>query len=100
MRRLGHDALRSFEAGNADRKVSDEAVLAFAHGQGRVVVTGNRKHFIRLHRDGEAHAGIVAFTERYDPVPTAGRIHAALMDPLAQGRFLVRVDGVGYRFDP
>ena len=100
LRRLDHDALTSYEAGNANLRVPDEAVLAFARRSGRIVVTGNRKHFIRLHRQGEVHDGIVVFTERYDPIPTARRIDAALGDARARGRFLVRIDGVSHTFDP
>ena len=100
LRRLGHDALRVFEAGRANQNIPDEPVLAYADADDRIVVTGNRQDFIRLHRQGQAHRGIVVFTDGHEPVPTAGRIDAALADPRAEGRFLARVDGVGHRFDP
>lgn len=100
LRRLGHDALRSLEAGNANARIPDDEVLDFAYGENRIVVTGNRKHFIRLHRAGGAHVGIVVYTDGHLPLPTAHRVHAALSDPRAEGRFLARVDGVGHRFTP
>ncbi len=45
--RLGHDVLTLTEAGQA---VPDAEVLALAVAAGRMLVTLNRKHFIRLHR--------------------------------------------------
>ena len=100
LRSEGHDVLRAYDAGNANRRVPDESVLAFAFGAGRIVFTGDRGDFIRLHRSGEPHGGIVAFTNGHPPDATGGRIDAALRDVRAKGRFLLRVDGVAYRFDP
>ena len=99
LRELGHDVLISRDAGQANRGIEDEDVLAFALGEGRAVLTNNRKHFIRLHRGEGDHRGIVVYTVQPDTEGIARRIDAALRDPLAQGRFLVRVDGVGHRFD-
>ncbi len=66
LRRLGHDVLTSLEAGNANRSVPDQEVLAYAAAQERILLTLNRKHFVRLHgRSGIAHAGIVVCT--FDP---------------------------------
>jgi hypothetical protein len=65
LRRLGHDVLTVQESGRAGQALSDEAVLAFASVEGRVLLTLNRKHFVRLHRQGSNHAGIVACT--FDP---------------------------------
>lgn len=78
LRRLGHDVMTSQEAGQAGRAVSDESVLAFAHDEGRALLTLNRKHFIRLHRQETAHSGIIACT--YDPNfgDLAQRIHSTL----------------------
>ena len=49
LRRLGHDVLTTYEADKAGQSVPDEAVLAFACADSRVLLTLNRKHFIRLH---------------------------------------------------
>ena len=78
LRRLGHDVMTSQQAGQAGRAVSDEIVLAFARDEGRALLTLNRKHFFRLHRQETAHAGIIAYT--YDPNSgdLAERIHTAL----------------------
>ena len=78
LRRLGHDVLTSREAGNAGRAVPDEEVLAYAVAQQRVLVTINRKHFIRLHRESSAHAGMIVCTYDPDFLGQAARIAAAL----------------------
>ena len=62
LRRLGHDDLTIQESGQAGQAMPDEAVLAFAASEGRVLLTLNRRHFIRLHRQTSHHAGIVACT--------------------------------------
>lgn len=100
LQRLGHNCLTSLQAGNANRRITDDAVLAFANSQSRVVLTNNRLDFIRLHRSGLAHSGIVAFTLDPDIAALASRIDNVLTSPSAQGRFLARVDRDGFRFDP
>jgi uncharacterized protein with PIN domain len=81
LRRLGNDVLTSYEAGQANQKVPDDQVLAFATEQQRVVLTLNRLDFIRLHRDTQgAHAGIIVCTrDDADPAAFAHRIHSALV---------------------
>lgn len=66
LRSRGHDVLTSYDAGRANRQVSETDVLAFAHEDSRVVLTNNRKDFIALHRAGVAHSGIVVFTTDVD----------------------------------
>jgi hypothetical protein len=61
-RRLGHDIETVLDAGIAGQGVSDPDVLEYAVGRGRAVLTLNRKHFIRLHRQRPDHAGIVVCT--------------------------------------
>jgi hypothetical protein len=78
LRRLGHDVLTVLEAGKADQAVPDDQVLAFAISQGRAVLTMNRRHFIRLHRDQPNHSGIIVCTYDPDFIRLATRIHAAL----------------------
>jgi hypothetical protein len=50
LRRLGHDVLTIQDASQSNEAMSDESVLAFAHSTSRALLTLNRKHFIRLHR--------------------------------------------------
>ena len=52
LRRLGHDVLTIQETGRADQAEPDEAVLAFAAEGRRILITLNRRHFIRLHNAG------------------------------------------------
>ncbi len=78
LRRLGHDVLTTEEAGQSERAVTDERVLEFATEAGRTVLTLNRRHFIRLHRQWPNHAGIVACTVDADFVGQARRIREAL----------------------
>ncbi len=50
LRWLGHDVLTIRETGSAGQAMPDDAVSAFAHQQGRVLLTLNRRHLIRLHK--------------------------------------------------
>ena len=62
LRKLGHDVLTTEEAGKSDRAIPDKEVLSFSTSQKRAVLTFNRKHFIRLHKAGFEHAGIITCT--------------------------------------
>jgi hypothetical protein len=78
LRKAGHDVLTSHEAGNANRKVPDDQVLAFAIAGGRAVLTLNRRDFIRLHRSGTVHEGIIVCTADANYPAQAERIHQAI----------------------
>ncbi len=78
LRRLGHDVLTSYESGQAGRAIPDLAVLAFAVSSKRVLLTLNRKHFIRLHEAKTDHSGIIVCTFDPDFIALAGRIHVLL----------------------
>jgi hypothetical protein len=59
---------------------------------GRVVLTHNRRHFERLHRQGTPHSGILSATrDPKNPIALAGRIHAALAGR-SPGRWCIRVN--------
>lgn len=92
LRRLGHDVLTLQETGKADQRVTDEQVLAFATAENRAVLTINRKHFIRLHRESPPHAGIVVCTFDADFVGQAGRIHTAVASLPEMAGQLLRVN--------
>jgi hypothetical protein len=64
LRRRGHDAVTVAETGKANQKMSDDQVLEFAISDERAVLTFNRKHFFRLHRQRPDHQGIVACRRR------------------------------------
>ena len=67
------------DVGKAGQALRDDAILTLAAADGRVVLTLNRKHFVRLHDSGHSHAGIVVCTVDLDFDGQAERIHAALM---------------------
>jgi hypothetical protein len=89
LRRLGHDILTVSESGLAGQAMSDSAVLEFARREARIIVTLNRRHFVRLHQARPDHAGILVCTLDLDFAAQAQRIHAALNDhPIMQGQLL------------
>lgn len=75
LRTLGHDVLTMPEAGKADQALPDDEVLDFATSEDRAVLTLNRRHFIRLHRDRPQHAGVIVCTVDPDFAGQAERIH-------------------------
>jgi len=77
---LGHDVLTSLQAGNANLGIPDEDVLAFASRENRILITFNRKHFIRLHKFDPIHSGIIVCTEDSDFRALALRIHDAILE--------------------
>lgn len=92
LRELGHDVLTALEAEQANRGIPDPHVLTFAHGQQRSVLTINRWHFIKLHRQSQDHDGILVCSEDQDASALAQRIHDAIVanEPL-QGK-LIRIN--------
>ena len=78
LRELGHDVLTVQDAGKAQQKLPDEAVLADAYADGRAVVTHNRKDFRHLYATLPDHEGIIACSEDLDFIGLADRIHAAI----------------------
>jgi hypothetical protein len=92
LRELGHDVLTTQDSGRANEAVPDDAVLAFAIEGRRAVLTLNRKHFIRLHREQPGHTGIIVCTFNPDFFSQAERIHQALSEiPSLDGR-LIRIN--------
>jgi hypothetical protein len=90
LRKLGHDVLTSLEAGNANQSTPDEEVLRFATQQERILLTLNRKHFIRLHEAKPEHSGIIACTLDINFSRLADQISSACQknEPL-QGKILL-----------
>ncbi len=79
LRRLGHDVQTMVETGRAGQGVCDAEVLLEAANDQRAVLTHNHADFMRLHRRGQAHQGIISCT--HDPLDSAGlarRIHSAI----------------------
>ncbi len=92
LRRLGHDVLTTQEAGNAGTGLPDEEVLAFSVEQQRVVVTLNRRHFVRLHGTAPNHSGIVVCSFDSQFAELANRIHVALESQEPVAGKLIRVN--------
>ena len=80
------------ESGNAGQKIPDEEVLLFATENNRILLTLNRKHFIKLHSERPAHAGIIVCTFDPDFVGQANRIHSAITEQPNISGTLVRVN--------
>lgn len=80
LRKLGHDVLTIQETGKANQSLSDDDVLAFANTEKRILLTLNRRHFIRLDKQRKSHAGILACTYDPDFVSFASRIDNALQE--------------------
>jgi predicted nuclease of predicted toxin-antitoxin system len=78
LRQLGHDVLTVADVDLAGLGIPDEEVLAFAHADGRAVLTHNRKHFRKLHNAGRPHSGMVLCTEDTDFDSLADRVDQAL----------------------
>lgn len=92
LRALGHDVLTIQETGKADQSVPDDKVLEFAVADNRTVLTLNRRHFIRLHRENPRHAGIIVCTLDPDFAGQAERIHQAIVRQTALSGQLIRVN--------
>lgn len=78
LRRLGHDVVTAFEDGRANQSIPDRALLIRATEIGRALITLNRLHFKRLHREMSNHAGIVICSEDPDRVGQALRISTSI----------------------
>ena len=92
LRQLGHDVLTIQETGRANQEYPDDEVLAVAGADRRVILTINRKHFIRLHRQSTQHAGIIICTTDFDFVGQARRIDEAIQANTPLSGKLVRVN--------
>lgn len=64
LRELGHGVLTTSESGKAGQKLPMKKCY-YLRSDNRILLTLNRKHFIRLHNDHPAHAGIIVCT--FDP---------------------------------
>ncbi len=89
LRKLGHDVLTASEAGKAG--VSDPTALDYAIAAGRVVLTYNRRDFVRLHLARPGHAGMVVCTKDDDFEELAQRVHERILKEEPLTGKLVRV---------
>lgn len=91
LRNLGHDVLTVQEAGNANQRIPDDQVLAFAVNQERSILTINRVDFIRLHRRDHEHFGIVVCTNNRNWEQFAARVDDAVKAEESLRGKLIRV---------
>lgn len=92
LRQRGHDVLTIQEAGYADQAQPDEAVLAFSTREERMLLTFNRKHFVKLHKTVATHAGIVVCSFDPDFAALAERIDTAVSPLNTTQNQLIRVN--------
>ena len=89
LRRMGHDVLTAQDDGRCT--TPDHQILTRAHSLGRAVVTYNRRHYERLHRQRKDHSGIVSATKDDDFPALAARIDAAIAGR-TPSRWCIRVN--------
>lgn len=91
LRQLGYNVLTSYEAGQANQGIPDDVVLSFARQQNRIVITLNRDDFLRLHRSGIEHLGIVICKDDRDYYGQAQTLHNYLQSQRNFTNRLLRV---------
>ncbi len=91
LRGLGHDVVTTADAGQAGRGTPDAEVLRFATGEGRALLTLNRRHFIRLHQADTRHAGLIVCTYDPDFAALAQRIDVAIRGAEGLAGRLIRI---------
>ena len=92
LRSLGHHVLTVQEAGNANQKIPDEEVLAFAVSIDRAILTLNRRHFIRLHTLQPDYAGVIVCKDDSNREMLALRINEAIANRESVRSLLIRVN--------
>ena len=92
LRELGHDVLTIQETGKANQAMTDQDVLNFAHKEKRILLTLNRRHFIKLYNKRQSHMGIFACT--FDPYfsALAKRIDSAIQEGNDFSQKVIRVN--------
>ncbi|MEM8805435.1 MAG: DUF5615 family PIN-like protein [Cyanobacteria bacterium P01_G01_bin.38] len=91
LRKLGHNVLTSYEAEQANQGIPDNAVLAYATQQNRVVITLNRQDFIQLHRSEVDHCGIVICKDDRNYADQVKTLHEYLQSQGSLTNRLIRV---------
>ncbi len=100
LRRLGHDVLTAYEAGQANQAITDAEVVDFATARDRIVLTLNRWDFVRLHEGHREHSGIIVCTPDPDGDGQASRIDVAVRTVGSLAGVLVRINRPPRPADP
>ncbi len=74
LRRIGFDVLTGYEDEKANQAIDDDTVLNRVPELNRVILTLNRRDFIKLHKTSPNHSGIIVCTEDFNRVGQAARI--------------------------
>ncbi len=59
LRQLDYKVTTSYEAGQANQAIPDDAVLNYATNNKLILITFNRDDFIKLHQSSMNHSGII-----------------------------------------
>lgn len=95
LRRLEHDVLTTQESGHAGQSMPDEKVLSFAIYDNRILLTFNRRHFVRLHSEEPNHCGIIVCSVDTDFLALTQRIHTATESNPSMNGQLIRINRPG-----
>ena len=85
---FGHDVTTREQAGLG---ISDADVLRYAASTGRILITLNRRDFIRIHQKSPNHAGIIICTVDADIARLTERIHQTIISEANMTGRLVRI---------
>jgi hypothetical protein len=91
LREFGHNVLTAKEAGKANKGLNDDVVLADALAAGRILLTENRRDFVRRHNAGKPHQGIIVCRHVPDFELYARLINEAIASAPPEQRWLLRV---------
>jgi hypothetical protein len=92
LRSLGHDVLTTLDSGLADKRTSDDDIIAFAVRERRAVLTHNRWCFVKCHARNPAHCGIVVCSLDNNFRALAVRIDEALKEHAEMNGLLLRIN--------
>ncbi len=92
LRERGHDVLTMLDEDLAGKKTPDSHVFARAVATKRLLVTHNRKHFIKIHAQNAVHHGIMICTFDDDFAALTTRIHEKLSSQQDFAGQLIRIN--------
>ena len=91
LRELGHKVITSYDAGQANKGISDDEVLNYAAKNGLILITFNRDDFIQLHQSGIRHQGIVICKTDRDYQGQVDKLQKYLQTQFSLENRLIRV---------
>ena len=89
---MDHDVVTIQEAGYSGQSIPDAAIFKYAVDNTRVILTFNRKHFVKLHNENPNHFGIIVCRMDRDVVSLAKKIDACLKKNLNPKNQLFRIN--------